>query len=187
MEPVHLQFFSFVVVVLSGVTLGVLFDLLRAIRGRWGRSGCLVTAGDLAFWVVATCILAVALLLGGWGEFRFFMVVGVGTGLALHFWLGSRTTIRVIWLVLRLFELVWDTLRWVVMRFVVLPLQLLLSLLVAGGRLVGGVLEWVGLLLWRPFRGTYRCMRLRWLLAKRRVKRRLRRWLLPPDDRSRRR
>lgn len=180
-EPVDLQFFSFFVVVLSGLVLGFLFDLLRAIRGHWGLSGCLAAASDALFWAVATFVISLTLLLGNWGEFRFFMVVGVAVGLALHFWLASRTTIRVARVVLHLLDWVWDTLCWLVMRLVVAPILLLFNLLMVVGRLCGTFLEWIGRLLWRPLRSTYRCMRLRWLLAKRRIKRKLRRWLLPPD------
>lgn len=182
MEPVDLQFFSFFVVVLSGLVLGLFFDMLRAIRGRWHLSGLLAILGDLAFWLITTLLMALTLLLGGWGEFRFFMAVGMGVGLALHAWLASRTTIRLVVLILRLLEWIWDTLMWLVMRLVLAPLLLVFRLLRVAGRMLGAVLVWIGLLLWRPVRPTYRFLRLHWLLAKRRLKRKLRRWLLPPDD-----
>lgn len=193
MEPVDLQFFAFFVVVLTGALLGFLFDILRAIRGHYRPSGCVAAAGDFVFWLAATAALAVALLLGNWGEFRFFMIIGLGLGLGLHYTLASSITIRLAFLVIHVLEWIWDTLMHIVVRLVIGPVRRLASLLLAlaqlvwewalrGGSIVLTLAEWVGILFWRPLRSLYRLLRLRYLLAKRRIKRRLRKLLLPPPD-----
>jgi spore cortex biosynthesis protein YabQ len=189
-EPVELQFYSFFVVVLAGVLLGFCFDLLRAVRGFCSPSGCLAATGDLAYWALATAILALALFLGAWGEPRLFMAVGILLGLAGYYYLASRTTLRLARFVLRTLAWALRLVRDLVLHAVIRPLRLLAALLLTLlrrvwswlrwlGSLALAGLEWVGILCWRPLRRFGRLCRLKYLLAKRRIKRRLRAWLLP--------
>lgn len=193
MEPVDLQFFAFFVVVLAGALLGLLFDVLRAVRGYYRLTGIWAALGDLLFWVFASAVGAAGIVLGNWGELRLFILVGLGLGLLLHYYLASHVAIRLVIAFLRLLNWIWSTLVWVFMRVFVGPIVLILSLLwqVVGwiwGWLrwgAGGLLsltEWIGVLFWRPLYRGYRCMRLHYLLGKRRLKRKLRAWLLPPPD-----
>jgi len=170
----ELQFYAFFMTILSGVGLGLLFDLLRAVRAFLRPGRFLAALGDLCFWGAATAMLGAGLFLGNWGEYRFYVLVGILTGLGLHFWLASPT---VLWLAGGLLRLV----DWVLELVWSLVLRLLWAPLVAVGRLLFGIARRVGGWLWRPLVRPYRCVKLHYLLTKRRVKRALRRWLLGPN------
>jgi len=191
MQRMELQFYAFFMTVLSGVGLGLLFDLLRAVRaflqpGRW-----LAAIGDLLFWSAATVMIASGLFLGNWGEYRFYVLVGMLLGLGLYYLLASPTILWLAELLLRfiawLLGLVWTLL----MRLVWVPLVAVARFVYRMVRTVGAWLaEWVAEIawrfLWRPLMRPYRCAKLHYLLTKRRVKRTLRRWLLgkkPPRPR----
>lgn len=197
MQRLDLQFYSFFTMVLSGVVLGLLFDLLRVIRsfyqpGRWIGAGA-----DLLFWIAGTGALAGGLFAGNWGEIRFYVVVGIILGLGLYYGLASALVMQVFWLVLRVLEWLYDLIVTLLLRLVWAPLVALAGLLLATGRLLwrwleafaggvwGAVLRLFGWAL-RPFMGPYRCVKLHYLLTKRRVKRWLRAWLLGPPPRRRR-
>jgi spore cortex biosynthesis protein YabQ len=182
---------------LCGALLGMLFDLLRVARGHYRPNVVVGAVADLMFWGVATLALASTLFAGNWGDRRFYVVIALLSGLLLYYWLAGPFVRDVA-------QLVIDTVEWLVNLLVSLVLRLVWAPIVfLAGLVWGGVLtlgRWalaIGKALWRlldrlglwimtPFIGPYRFMRLHYLLTKRRVKRRLRHWLLgPPRPKNR--
>jgi len=194
LQPLELQFYSFFMVSLTGAGLGLLFDLLRVLRTRFQPTPLIGAAADLSFWVAATAAVSAGLFHGNWGDLRFYVLVSLLLGVGSYYWLASPV-------VLGLFNLLIDVLTWLVKTLVWLVLKLVWAPLVAlAGFLWSGMLllyrwlrtllgflgGWAGRLLdWllRPLVGPYRFCRLHYLLAKRRLKRKLRRWLGPPGNR----
>lgn len=195
MQRLELQFYAFFMIVLSGVALGLLYDLLGALRGYYRPNRWVGAVGDLCFWGAATLVMAGGLFFGNWGEFRFYVLVGVLIGLGLYFRLASPVVRALIRSVLRLITWLLDLVWWLVLKLVWAPLVALVTLLVGVGRILWGwtrallrgmwgALETLGNWLTRPLIGPYRYAKLHYLLTKRRAKRRLRRWLLgPPRNR----
>lgn len=173
MLRMELQFYALFMTVLSGIGVGLLFDLLRAVR-RFLRPGPLLAAlGDLLFWGAATAMVATGLFLGNWGEYRFYVLVGMLAGLALHFTLASPA---VLWLADRALHLLaWALgLLWgLALRLVWFPLRAVAKFAWRLARRLGG---WAA----RRLRGPYRWLRLRYLLARRRIRRAWRRWWRGP-------
>lgn len=186
MQRMELQFYAFFMTVLSGVGLGLLFDLLRAVRSFLRPGQLLAAVGDLLFWSAATVMMASGLFLGNWGEYRFYVLVGILLGLALYYWLASPT---ILWLTEGLLRLAAWLLGLIWSLLVRLIWEPFLAIGRFGYRLVSTVgqrlAEWIVDLLWRwvwrPLvRRPYRWAKLHYLLTKRRVRRALRRWLLGP-------
>ncbi|MDI3316230.1 MAG: spore cortex biosynthesis protein YabQ [Bacillota bacterium] len=83
------QIYVFLLTVLAGNAVGLLYDLFRALRGPGGRRSWRSDLLDLLFWLVAGLLLAVAMTLGNWLEFRLYPLLGAATGIALYFSLAS--------------------------------------------------------------------------------------------------
>ncbi|OUM99455.1 MAG: hypothetical protein BAA04_08790 [Firmicutes bacterium ZCTH02-B6] len=79
------QLHAFAVTLLGGVAMGVLFDVLRVVRGFAGRRGPLAWALDLLYWIVVTPLMAGLLLEANRGELRLYVFVGIAAGLGLYF------------------------------------------------------------------------------------------------------
>lgn len=197
LQRLDLQFYSFFAVVLCGAALGLLFDLLRAVRYHFRPNRWLGALGDLLFWAIATVALSGALFYGNWGEIRFYVLVGLLLGIGLYYWLASPVILHLAGLIIAVFEWFINLCITLVHRLVWAPLMALagvlwgavLILLRWSSALGTGLWQGVGQLLgwtWRPLIGPYRCFRLHYLLTKRRVKRRLRLWLLGPSRPRRR-
>lgn len=196
MQPLELQFYSFFMVYLTGAGLGLLFDLLRVLRARFQPTPLIGAVADLSFWVAATAAVSAGLFHGNWGDLRFYVLVSLLLGVGSYYWLASPV-------ILSLFNLLLDVLTWLTRTLVRLVLKLVWAPLVAMAglmwswvlllerwlrvlvRFLGGwasqLLDW----LMRPLVGPYRFCRLHYLLAKRRLKRKLRRWLLGPPRKRR--
>lgn len=188
-QRLDLQFYAFFMVVLSGMALGLLFDLLRALRAYFRPNPWVGAVGDLLYWGAATVALGAGLFYGNWGEFRIYVLVGLLIGLGLYLWLASPMILAMARALLLAIAWVLDLLWMLVQRLVWAPLLALAGLLLGIGRILWRWTRWLLRGLWgallvvvgilgRPLVGPYRYLKLRYLLTKRWVKRRLRRWLL---------
>lgn|GEM_PF-402538 len=198
MQRLDLQFYAFYMCVLCGAVLGTLFDLLRVARGHYRPNVWLGAAADLLFWAVGTLALTSALFFGNWGEIRFYVIVGLLLGVGLYYWLASPVVRWLCQALIDAFEWVLNLIATLVMRLLVAPVVWVAGLAWAGAQTLAGWLQGLGRWLWRlieglgawllePLVGPYRFMKLHYLLTKRRIKRRLRHWLLgPPGGRKRR-
>lgn len=82
---IAVQTVVFLKAVLLGAALGIIYDLLRAVR-REIRAGTGVTAVcDSLFWVVALAALFVFVLTAAAGEGRGYILLGAAIGAALYF------------------------------------------------------------------------------------------------------
>jgi spore cortex biosynthesis protein YabQ len=100
MESLGTQLYSFGIVLLAGITLGLFFDLFRVIRGIL-RPGLLSTPIlDLLFWALITPIIVLYLILANWGELRGYVLIGLLLGLFFYrLLLTDMITSFLLWLV----------------------------------------------------------------------------------------
>lgn len=100
MVPLSAQLYSFGIILLAGVSLGVFFDLFRIIRGVL-RPGVISTSLlDLLFWALVTPILVLYILLASWGDLRGYVFIGLALGFFFYkLMLSSIVVGFVIWLV----------------------------------------------------------------------------------------
>ncbi len=187
----ELQFYAFFMVVLSGVALGLLFDLLRAMRGYYRPNRWVAAIGDLLFWGAAVVVFASGLFLGNWGDFRFYVLVALCAGLGLYYWLASPVLLALMHMILRLVTWLLDFVWLLVLKLVWVPVLAFISLLWRIAltlwdwtyrllNLVWNLLDLVGHWLSRPLIKPLRCVKLRYLLLKRKVRRKLRRLFMGP-------
>jgi spore cortex biosynthesis protein YabQ len=182
---VELQFYSMFMVILSGMAVGLLYDLLRVGRIYYELGAITGAVADLCFWILSGLSLAAGLFHGNWGDARLYVLIGLILGLGIYLYLASPTISEFVWQLLRFLDWLWGLLFWLVKRLIWQPLLWLATWLYVGGRsiLLGlwKVLLWIGAWLFRPLiRGPYRWCRLRYLLTKRRLKRWLRHRFVGP-------
>lgn len=95
MQSLNAQFYAFLVTVLTGVTIGILFDFYRVIRSLVRPKKVFTYLGDLTFWVIATLVVFFLLLIGNWGEIRFYVWVGLLVGVSVYLKHLSKYIIKV--------------------------------------------------------------------------------------------
>ena len=82
------QVLTFLITIMTGVTLGVLFDSYRVLRGTFNPKTLMTWVADLLFWLVATAVVFIALVFSNWGELRFYVFMGILSGLVMYYnWL----------------------------------------------------------------------------------------------------
>lgn len=84
MIPLDLQLLIFAVMTLTGIFVGAWHDLNRAARESFRWRGPLGDLLDVVFWAGTALLVLSALLLSNWGEFRFYVLVGLGLGVWVY-------------------------------------------------------------------------------------------------------
>jgi spore cortex biosynthesis protein YabQ len=197
LQRLDLQFYAFFMITLCGAFLGLTFDLLRVARGHYQPNRLVAAAADLLYWSVATLALSSALFYGNWGELRLYVLIALLVGVGLYYWLASPVLMALIRAVIAVLEWLANLVATLILRLVWAPIVFVAGLVWAFVQMIWRWVRGLGLWLWRllerlgdwllaPFIGPYRFLKLHYLLTKRRVKRKLRHWLLgPPRPRKR--
>lgn len=153
-----LQFYTLFVMILTGVAAGLVFDLLRALRGMTHARGIVADLWDLLFWVVLTVLVAAGLVVGNWGHLRFSILLGVLLGLWIYTELASELVVRGFRRLLQFIGAALMFLVEVIETIIIWPLELVLQLV----SLILELVAWLLVVLVRivawPFRPLWRAI-----------------------------
>ncbi|GAC42465.1 hypothetical protein PPOP_1822 [Paenibacillus popilliae ATCC 14706] len=85
---------------LSGLALGIVFDGYRVVAGQFRFPRWTVPLLDLMYWLAATLFVFQMLVKGNQGELRFYVFLGLAAGAWLYVILLSKVTVGIVtWLV----------------------------------------------------------------------------------------
>ena len=112
----------FAVTVVTGAVLGLIFDFYRVMRGIFRLRFVLTGVADFVYWIIATAVVTVALLMSNWLELRFYIFMGLVGGAVLYFRTFSRIAIHLIIRSLRLVAFISRWIKKIVHTLVFLPM-----------------------------------------------------------------
>ena len=123
------QLSTFLTTIATGITLGIVFDCYRVLRGTY-RSKVLVTwVTDLLYWLIATIIVFIALVISNWGELRFYVFLGIISGVGLYYRLLSLYVIRLFSATIKLIKGIVTLIRKSFILFVIRPVVVCLRII----------------------------------------------------------
>src|SRR5690625_731829 len=79
------QVYALCMTIAAGFSMGLLFDIYRVLRSfmrpkRWGSH-----VADVLYWVIVAPLVFVFLLIGNWGELRYYVFIGLSLGIFVYF------------------------------------------------------------------------------------------------------
>jgi len=82
---------TFLLMMTTGFLLGALMDAYRSLLNHWQLRTLAFCLGDSMYWLVSSILVFCVLLLGNWGDVRFYVFVGLSGGAAFYrFWFKHR-------------------------------------------------------------------------------------------------
>jgi spore cortex biosynthesis protein YabQ len=90
------QAISFIISILNGLFLGLVYDLLRVLRRIIKHPKWLINIEDIGFWIFGSIIIFLDIFKNNNGVLRYFLCIGVFLGLVIYFSLISKMVILVI-------------------------------------------------------------------------------------------
>ena len=85
MVEVQEQLYCFLMFILVGSIVGILFDIFRVIRQSFTNSDLMTTLEDVIFCIISGSIILISLFLFNNGEVRNYIIIGIVFGLLIYF------------------------------------------------------------------------------------------------------
>lgn len=134
MQPVTEQISSFVLVMLLGLMIGIIFDIYRLLRWFYKPRKLGTVLGDAVFWVVVTSISYFFLLQSIWGEVRLYVFIALLLSIMIYMRFFS------IWVRKGLYKLICFTISIFkkIVTIIIKPLRVLIGILLLPIQLITG-------------------------------------------------
>ena len=85
------QAYLFLIFILNGVLIGLVFDSFRVLRRTFKTPNFVTYLEDIFFWIIATFIVLYSLFLFNNGQFRAYIFIGILLGIAIYMLFFSKT------------------------------------------------------------------------------------------------
>lgn len=85
----------FLIFVINGVIIGLVFDAFRILRKSFKTSDLITIIEDIIFWIITGIIVLYSVFIFNNGEIRFFMFIGIFLGVLLYMILLSKYIIKI--------------------------------------------------------------------------------------------
>lgn len=85
----------FLIFVINGVIIGLLFDIFRILRKSFKTSDIVTIIQDILFWIISGIIVLYSIFIFNNGEIRFFMFIGIFLGVLLYMISLSKYIIKI--------------------------------------------------------------------------------------------
>ena len=88
------QAFLFLIFVINGLLIGLIFDIFRIFRISFKTKDIITYLQDILFWLISGGIVLYSIFVFNNGEIRFFMFLGISIGVILYISLFSQYIIK---------------------------------------------------------------------------------------------
>lgn len=95
MQEVYNQLFCLLIFILTGLVIGILFDIFRILRKSFKTTDFITYLEDIIFWILTGCIMLFSIFIFNNGEIRSYVFIGIAIGIILYMLVISRFFIRI--------------------------------------------------------------------------------------------
>ena len=89
------QVYLFLIFIINGVIIGILFDFFRILRKSFKTSDIITYFEDFLFWILTGFSILYFIFVFNNGEIRLFMFLGIAVGIALYMLIFSSLFIKI--------------------------------------------------------------------------------------------
>ena len=119
------QAYVFLIYVLSGVLIGIFFDIFRVFRRSFRTPDFITYLQDILFWLATGIFLLYVIFKFSNGEIRSYIFLGLGLGALLYILIFSKYFIRVNVFIIKIVK----TIVHKIIMIIIYPLKLIFSIL----------------------------------------------------------
>ena len=101
---VNNQVYLFIIFVIDGFIVGLLFDFFRILRKSFNTKDFIIYIQDILFWIFTGILVLYTMYKYSDGELRFFMIIGIILGFMLYILTISKYIIKVSVIILNILK-----------------------------------------------------------------------------------
>lgn len=118
----HNQVYAFVIFILNGFLIGLLFDIFRILRKTFKTPNFITYIEDIIFWILSGIMLLYSIFKFNNGELRAFIFIGVFLGTMLYMLVFSKLLINVSMYII-------NTIKIILNIIIVIPIKFIIKIL----------------------------------------------------------
>ena len=88
------QLFCLIAFIITGIVIGVLFDIFRILRRSFKTADWLTTLQDILFWILAGFVILFSIFKFSNGEIRSYIFIGIALGVLIYILTISKYIIK---------------------------------------------------------------------------------------------
>lgn len=89
------QAFLFIVFLINGLIIGIVFDIFRILRKSFKTSNFMTNIEDTLFWIISAFIIMFSIFVFNNGQFRGYIFIGIFLGITIYMLFFSRIIINI--------------------------------------------------------------------------------------------
>lgn len=101
---VYYQLFNLVIFIITGIIIGILFDIFRIIRKSFKTPDIITYIEDIIFWILTGLILLFTIFTFNNGELRIYIFIGLIIGLIIYLLTLSKYFVKICVNILKLIK-----------------------------------------------------------------------------------
>ena len=95
MQEVYNQLFCLLIFILTGLVIGILFDIFRILRKSFKTADFITYLEDIIFWILTGCIMLFSIFIFNNGEIRGYVFIGIAIGIISYMLIISRFFVKI--------------------------------------------------------------------------------------------
>ena len=89
------QAYLFMIFILNGILIGIIFDVFRISRRSFKTSNFITSLEDILFWMLSALLLMYSIFKFNNGQFRLYIFIGIFLGIAIYMLFFSKFIIKI--------------------------------------------------------------------------------------------
>ena len=118
------QLYTLMCFILTGITIGILFDIFRIIRKSFKTFDIITYIEDFLFWCIAGFILLCSIFIFNDGELRAYLFIGIILGIIFYFLTFSKYIVKILVTILTFIK---DTIKLPLKKYIIRPFHYFFS------------------------------------------------------------
>ena len=95
MQEVYNQLFCLLIFIITGIVIGILFDIFRILRKSFKTADFITYLEDIIFWILTGCIMLFSIFIFNNGEIRGYVFIGIAIGIISYMLIISRFFVKI--------------------------------------------------------------------------------------------
>ena len=116
------QFLLFLIYLISGILIGIVFDFFRSLRKSIKTSNLFTYIEDILFWTITSFIIILTILKYNYGELRLYIFLGIGAGLMVYLLTLSKLLIKLNVAIMNVFVLAFRKIKTLLLKILGRPI-----------------------------------------------------------------
>lgn len=104
MQEVYNQLFCLLIFIITGIVIGILFDIFRILRRSFKTADWVTYLQDILFWILAGSIMLFSIFTFNSGEIRSYVFIGIILGIIIYILAISRFFVKISVIIIKFFK-----------------------------------------------------------------------------------